>query len=333
MVGQGIGIGIEHILHPLPHIAQHVVQAEGIRLVIAHRGRVKITVVAFVAESPLYARITGKCRPVRHIGIRAGFVRVVAPEAHGGAPATGRVFPLSFRGQNDFLPALCGQPFGKGLGIVPGHCDHRMTILLGKTRFLPVISRALLPFPTRILVEYPGLALLMGVRTMSRIPHELPELAHGHLVFAHPEAVHAHLVTGQLTGISLVVVLPTDQSQQVALFRIGLAHLKAASGHPHEFLASVGFVPGTMFPDFGPVITELAHTQVVLKSLLRSGGPGFFPDAQVPGRGPDRRSTSRRQSPPGVPSPGQRRRPGASTIGAGAAAEPGATPRAARRAA
>ena len=100
-------VGVPAVLHPLPHIPMHVVQAPRIRGETAHWH--SLPVVPSTATS---------------ITVGATDAYLVPPAIRGLRTSSRRVLPLRLAQQPIRLLRLPRQPLHKALGIVPVHVDH-----------------------------------------------------------------------------------------------------------------------------------------------------------------------------------------------------------------
>ena len=118
----------------------HVIQAKGIGRKTGHRCGERITVIARQC-------VVGKRRPqrfclgVEHVGNPGQACRVVAVVVAGARAGAGGVLPLSFGGQAVDPAFGCAEPARQGLGIVPGHVDHRVCVGLRKAWVAPAVAR------------------------------------------------------------------------------------------------------------------------------------------------------------------------------------------------
>src|SRR5262245_43776236 len=106
--GRALVVRIPAVLHPLPDVADHIVQAEAVRVEAAdRRGLFAAPAAAGTVE------------------IGAVGARRVAPGIPRGRSSAGRVFPLGFREEPIGSAGLLGEPRYIGLGVLPAHVDDR----------------------------------------------------------------------------------------------------------------------------------------------------------------------------------------------------------------
>ena len=116
---------------PLPHVAYHVVQPDGIGLEAAHRRSEDIAVGPFAGcptrEFPLSRQIGDVAPALTAVGI-------TAPRVGCGAAGPAGIFPLGLRREVIALSLLVAEPAAKRHRIVPTHIDDRVAVILRKAR-------------------------------------------------------------------------------------------------------------------------------------------------------------------------------------------------------
>ena len=154
---------------PLPGVAVHVVESEGVGLELAHRSREHVAVAGLDRPFPVRElRLGRRVGHVRHLGQRLGIVAAVIPCFRSG-PAG--VFPLGLGRQPVGLAFLAAEPLAEGHRVVPAYVHHRVLVGLLETRVPPGI---LLVEPELFLLGVPALGpriiALLRVRFVARSP-------------------------------------------------------------------------------------------------------------------------------------------------------------------
>src|SRR6266404_7210703 len=106
--GRPVVVLMPAILHPLPHIAGHIVEAERIGLERSDRRGSQFAPLVFAA-----------------MAVGVFFVDLVAPVKGRRGASTSRVFPFGFGEQPVFLAGHLAEPRHICLGVVPVQIDDR----------------------------------------------------------------------------------------------------------------------------------------------------------------------------------------------------------------
>ena len=133
--------GLMAVGHPFAHIAQHVVQAKGIRFVFAGGRVFAVAIVALMVRPHIH-----------HVGFLAGLVmgvgefaslprspaiRRLTPEPGSRGPGAHGVFEFRFAQQSAGPAGGLAQPLRIGTGLGPRNIDHRIVaapeaVILGR---------------------------------------------------------------------------------------------------------------------------------------------------------------------------------------------------------
>ncbi|MNT01070.1 hypothetical protein D3C72_1355220 [compost metagenome] len=187
----------------------------------------------------------GGAARVEHVGPAQQRGRIVPRAVARARAGAAGVLPLGL-GRQAVAPALrLAQPGGQRLRVVPAHVDHRVVVALREARVAPRVARVTAfegiaaPRGGGVVVGAPAVAAgAVGHRFghMARSLEKAPELAHRHLVPAHPECPRdAHLVHRPFVGQLGEAFL--GQLRVVARQRLGrlvAAHEEFAGRQSHE---------------------------------------------------------------------------------------------------
>lgn len=202
-----VGVFAIPVCSPLPGIAYHVVQPEGVRRETADRGGEGETIMA-LERMAREARPIGRCIGIEGIGDEAEAFGIIAIGIARGSACAAGVFPLGFRGQTIVRLLLFAQPCGQGLCIISGDVEHRMIVALGKAGILAAVLRVaplegvfalglfrviagVVAIATRLVAD--GFGHIAGLR------HESGKLANGDQVLPEIKRTgNAHLVAWPL---------------------------------------------------------------------------------------------------------------------------------------
>src|SRR5213594_29150 len=132
------------VLHPLPDVAQHVVEAEGILPKHPHGGRERIAVLAFVVHLCVL-RMPIAVIKITVIDVLAQKSGIVGSVSRRGRVRSRGILPFRFREEAIFAPRLPTEPCHVGLGVVPAHAHDGMMSILFEARTSPSLPRYILP--------------------------------------------------------------------------------------------------------------------------------------------------------------------------------------------
>ena len=186
------------VLHQLPDIPQHVVQAEFVLRAASNGRRGRKSIVTSVNYRVPFG-VFLPAAAIQHVRVPARPRSSIAPVPRRLRTATRCVLPFRFAQEPTALARLHRQPLHVGPGVLPAHAYHGMVIGPGESRFEPVVFFAPFPFAAS---ERPTPVL----RRMTGFVHEPTELPARHFVSARGKSgsIYCAGITVSYTSVPTV---------------------------------------------------------------------------------------------------------------------------------